>query len=285
MKAFLSLIFIAIAVVLLWTWRPSKADFCAPSGCAQRGVPIAISDSDDPNIDITQVQEIHVVGDDAGIFTEDTGGVFKIDVGAKWPVASEADALSADPNGCQAGQWATDSDEAGHLTCSTPSGGGDLNLDPNTHADNRVLVTDGVDTKVAKASVVSLDPNTGDVSGIDDLSMTGNLTVTGTISKVPHATDGGLMSIPQGADDGSGAYGLKVPDAGWAADPNTAKVCTLSTAGAIGTTGNCVEVDGSTSLPGSCNPRELYIDTDADTNGELYFCDPNGNWKAVFLGR
>jgi hypothetical protein len=45
--------------------------------------------------------------------------------------------------------------------------------------------------------------------------------------------------------------------------------------------GDTVQTAASTSLPGSCTVGQLYIDTDQDTDGEMYMCVATDTWKAV----
>lgn len=40
-------------------------------------------------------------------------------------------------------------------------------------------------------------------------------------------------------------------------------------------------VNSGTSLPGTCSAGQLFIDTDADTNGQLYSCIATNTWKDV----
>jgi len=45
--------------------------------------------------------------------------------------------------------------------------------------------------------------------------------------------------------------------------------------------GDTLQTGSGTSLPGSCTTGELYIDTDADTDGSLYHCVSTDTWKEV----
>lgn len=60
-----------------------------------------------------------------------------------------ATALAANPSACPGGQFVTDIAADGTLTCSSPSGSGDV-LGPGTHADSYVPQWDGVNTKTLK---------------------------------------------------------------------------------------------------------------------------------------
>ena len=63
-----------------------------------------------------------------------------------------ATALAANPAACPGGQFVSDIAADGTLTCSSPSGSGDV-LGPATHADSYVPQWDGVDTKTLKAGL------------------------------------------------------------------------------------------------------------------------------------
>lgn len=58
-------------------------------------------------------------------------------------------ALAANPSACPGGQFVTDIAADGTLTCTTPSGSGDV-AGPATHADSYVPQWDGTNTKVLK---------------------------------------------------------------------------------------------------------------------------------------
>lgn len=45
--------------------------------------------------------------------------------------------------------------------------------------------------------------------------------------------------------------------------------------------GDTIQTGASATLPGTCTTGELYIDTDADTNGQLYSCVNTDTWKDV----
>lgn len=45
--------------------------------------------------------------------------------------------------------------------------------------------------------------------------------------------------------------------------------------------GDTVQTGSATSLPGSCTTGDMYIDTDADTDGTLYICVDTDTWKDV----
>jgi hypothetical protein len=47
------------------------------------------------------------------------------------------------------------------------------------------------------------------------------------------------------------------------------------------TAGDTLQTNSSTSLPGTCTVGEMYVDTDADTNGSLYICIAENSWKEV----
>jgi len=52
----------------------------------------------------------------------------------------------------------------------------------------------------------------------------------------------------------------------------------VSATGLVTTTS--IQIPFSATLPSACNMGQLYIDTDADTNGSLYICIA-GSWKEV----
>jgi hypothetical protein len=47
------------------------------------------------------------------------------------------------------------------------------------------------------------------------------------------------------------------------------------------TAGDVIQTGSNTSLPGTCTVGQLYIDTDADTDGSLYICVATNTWKEV----
>lgn len=47
------------------------------------------------------------------------------------------------------------------------------------------------------------------------------------------------------------------------------------------TTHTAIQIPSGTTLPGTCTTGQLYVDTDADTDGELYICRTTDTWKAV----
>ena len=45
--------------------------------------------------------------------------------------------------------------------------------------------------------------------------------------------------------------------------------------------GDTIQTNSGTSLPGTCTTGEVFLDTDADTNGSLYACVSTNSWKEV----
>lgn len=45
--------------------------------------------------------------------------------------------------------------------------------------------------------------------------------------------------------------------------------------------GDTLQTNSSTTLPATCTVGEIYLDTDADTDGELYLCVATNTWKAA----
>ncbi len=45
--------------------------------------------------------------------------------------------------------------------------------------------------------------------------------------------------------------------------------------------GDTIQTGSNTTLPGTCTTGELYVDTDADTDGTLYVCVATNTWKDV----
>lgn len=72
-------------------------------------------------VDSSAITQITTTGDNAGaaaVFTLPTAGNLKIDLAKKWPVASAADALSANPGACLSNKFVTDIAADGTLSCS-----------------------------------------------------------------------------------------------------------------------------------------------------------------------
>jgi len=82
-----------------------------------------------------------------GLEIHNLAGVVAIPAGVKADLTGNADtatALAANPSACGAGQYVSDQDASGNLTCSTPSGAGDANLNADqswTGLNTHVLST------------------------------------------------------------------------------------------------------------------------------------------------
>ncbi len=62
---------------------------------------------------------------------------------------------------------------------------------------------------------------------------------------------------------------------------NAANNAAIKTALGYYTAGDTIQTGSATSLPGTCTVGQLYIDTNADTDGSLYICVATNTWKEV----
>ena len=117
-----------------------------------------------------------VVRDGSGDFS--AGMITANLTGAVTGNASTATALASNPSACSAGQYVTDIAANGTLTCSAPSGSGDV-LGPATNSADYVPQWNGADSKTLKNGLVAASANTA--SALVQRDASGNFTA-GTIT-------------------------------------------------------------------------------------------------------
>lgn len=143
--------------------------------------------------------------------------------------------------------------------------------DYEIHADN-------LPANSPTASALAADPT--DCSSnqfANAIGANGNLSCSGIVdADVPNDITVNLASAAtalaaNGSNCDAGSYALGV-------DANGAAEGCTSTAGFY-EAGDTLQTNSGTSLPGTCTTGQMFIDTDADTDGSLYVCVDTNTWK------
>jgi len=155
---------------------------------------------------------------------------------------------------------------------------------PGTHADNILVKTDGVDTNNVQATGIAID-DSNNVTGVNDLTVGGNLTVNGTTTTLNTATldveDTNITVNNNGNDASSEGAGLTVERTG--IDGSLVYEDALASKFKLGTLGSEVEVADVSSSQALTNKDLADSSNNLDTASTDSFTRNTGNQQVVTI--
>jgi hypothetical protein len=228
---------------------------------------------------------------DSNVSVDATGNVAA--VGFTGPLngnATTAGALDHNPSACSAGDFVTDIAADGSLTCSTPSGTGDV-VGPGSATDNAITRFDGTTGKLVQNSGATID-DSGNVSATSFIGpVTGNSSTSSALASNPvdcgansYATAiaaNGDLTCATVTDSGLATSYIKADGSRGLSDDWNAGAHNITASTFIGgLTGNASTATALASNPTDCSAGQFANAIDA--SGNLTCATPSGSSSITY---